>query len=465
MASHPVLGRPLSIEVESAAFGDRRLSKRLGRIVDELSAAPGDSFPQAFGDDGQLEAGYRFFRNRKVTVQAIVEPHIEASIERAVGADCVRILHDTSEFEPKDGIQRDGFGPFRGRGNGFFGHFALAASADDQRQPFGVVGLQLFSRAVRRKGEHKKTTGENVESRRWGALVDDVERQLAGRTMAIHIMDRQADSYELMAELTGRAAFVIRAFQDRVVELGELERGKLFDVSERSKPVFQREVPLSRRHKPREPWTARQHPPRESRTAMLSFSSTTATIRRPSSARVATPTLSINIVRVWEPNPPTEVEPVEWLLLTSLPVESVDQVTAVVDHYRARWLIEEFFKALKTGCRVEYRQLETAHGFQNALATFVPIAWRLLLLRHTSRHAPEQPAQTVLTESQLAVLTRLKRARLPRRPTARDAMLAIARLGGHLRSNGEPGWQVLARGYDDLLLLEEGWGAHGCDQS
>jgi hypothetical protein len=445
-------------------FGDARLSRRLGRIVDDLSTAPGDSLPHAFGDDGQLEAGYRFFRNRKVTVKAILEPHIQASIERAAKDPCVRILHDTSEFAPKDGVEREGFGPFRGKGNGFFGHFALAVSADDERQPFGIVGVELFSRAVRPKGEHKKTTADNVESRCWSEIVVDVERRVRGRTTAIHIMDRQADSYDLMTELKERR-FVIRAFQDRVVELPEHERGKLFDLSERSSPLFQREVPLSRRHKPHEPWTERQHPPRESRMATLSFSAMTVTIKRPSSARLDTPTLTINVVRVWEPKPPADAEPVEWLLLTNLPVENADQVADIVDHYRARWLIEEFFKALKTGCRVEHRQLETAHGFQNALATFVPIAWRLLLLRHTARHTPDRPARAVLPESQIAVLARLKRAQLPRRPSARDAMLAIARLGGHIRSNGDPGWQVLARGYDDLLLLEEGWSARGCDQS
>jgi hypothetical protein len=459
-----VLGRPLSAEVASAAFGDARLSKRLTRIVDQLSAAPGDSFPHAFCDDGQLEGGYRFFRNRKVTAQAIVEPHIQASIERAAQADCVRVLHDRSEFAPTDGVKREGFGPFRGKGNGFFGHFALVVSADDERQPFGVVGMHLFSRAIRPKGEHKETTAENVESRCWGEIVDDVERRLAGRARAVHIMDRQADSYELMAQL-GDRGFVIRAFQDRTIALPDDERGKLFDVAERSKALFRRQVPLSRRHKPREPWTVRQHPPREARNATLSISARTVTLRRPSNARVDTPFLTINVVRVWESKPPPDAEPVEWLLLTNLPVENDEQVATIVDHYRARWLIEEFFKALKTGCRVEHRQLETAHGFQNALATFVPIAWRLLLLRHTARHAPDRSASAILPQSQIAVLARLKRARLPRRPTVRDAMLAIARLGGHLASNGDPGWQVLARGYDDLLLLEEGWSARECDQS
>ena len=435
-------------------------------MVDDLSAAPGDSFPQAFADDGQLEAGYRFFRNRKVTVQAIVEPHLQASIERAAAGRCVRILHDTSEFAPKDGVAREGFGPFRGQGNGFFGHFALAASADEERQPFGIVGLLLYSRAVRAKGEHKQTTAANVESNRWRDLVQDVERRLAGRTTAIHVMDRQADSYELMANLAERGQFfVIRAFQDRTVELGASERDKLFNASERARCRFRREVPLSRRYQPRARWTAEQHPPREARTATLSFSSTAVSFRRPSTARTPTPTLKLNVVRVWEPRPPANVEPIEWLLITNLPVEKIEHVAAIVDHYRARWLIEEYFKALKTGCRVEYRQLETAHSFQNAFATFVPIAWRLLLLRHTARVAPDRPARSVLPDSQLAVLGRLKRAKLPPHPTAQDAMLAIARLGGHLRSNGDPGWQVLARGYDDLLLLEEGWSARECDQS
>ena len=141
------------------------------------------------------------------------------------------------------------------------------------------------------------------------------------------------------------------------------------------------------------------------------------------------------------------------------PVETAAQILYVVDVYRARWVIEEFFKALKTGCQYEKRQLESAHSLLNALAILAPVAWRLLLLRHLARHAPERPASDALTPTQLEVLHATAKRPLPTRPTIREAMLAVAGLGGHLPRNGDPGWLVLGRGMHDLLLLELGWRA------
>jgi hypothetical protein len=130
-----------------------------------------------------------------------------------------------------------------------------------------------------------------------------------------------------------------------------------------------------------------------------------------------------------------------------------------VDCYRARWVIEEYFKAIKTGCQYESRQLETAESLLNALAIFAPVAWRLLLLRHLARCDGNATATDALTAKQVQVLKAVAKKPLPAKPTARDAMLAIAALGGHLKNNGDPGWLVLGRGLHDLLLLELGWRA------
>lgn len=153
------------------------------------------------------------------------------------------------------------------------------------------------------------------------------------------------------------------------------------------------------------------------------------------------------------------------MLITTEAIDTQDQVERIVDHYRARWTIEEFFKALKTGCAVEKRQLETYAALRNALAVFSVIAWRLLLLRTASRHTPSAPAEAVATARQLRLLRSLKRLDHPRvrgveppeHATAHDVLLAVAKLGSHLKQNGPPGWQVLGRGYDSLLLLEVGW--------
>jgi hypothetical protein len=152
---------------------------------------------------------------------------------------------------------------------------------------------------------------------------------------------------------------------------------------------------------------------------------------------------------------------VEWRLWTSEPIESPEDVFAVVDAYRARWRIEEYFKALKTGCAIEKRQIETHEGLVRVLALFAPIAWRLLLLRTTAHRADEANATTVLTNRQLTCLRlslkKLGKQALPNAPSAIEAMLALARLGGHLKRNGLPGWQTLGRGFDKLLTVEMGF--------
>jgi hypothetical protein len=164
-------------------------------------------------------------------------------------------------------------------------------------------------------------------------------------------------------------------------------------------------------------------------------------------------------------DPPAGETPVEWILLTNLPLETAADVEFAVDCYRARWLIEEFFKALKTGCQYEKRQLESSHSLLNALAVLAPVAWRLLLLRYLSRHVPDAPAQTALTPTQIDLLRAVSKKPLPRHATVRDALLAVAKLGGHLTSNGDPGWIVLGRGFHDLLIMELAWRAARCDQS
>ena len=161
------------------------------------------------------------------------------------------------------------------------------------------------------------------------------------------------------------------------------------------------------------------------------------------------------------------------MIATTLPIKKRADLDRIVDNYRARWTIEEYFKALKTGCAYERRQLETFHSLANALAVFAVIAWRLLVLRSTARLHPNAPAMDALSEVQVNLLKTLSRMKargvpkitLPERPTTDDALRAVAKLGGHIKNNGPPGWQVLGRGYDSLLLLQLGWKAREqCDR-
>lgn len=448
----------ISEELRGADLGDERLDRRLGLLADQLAKRPGESFPNAL-DDAQLEAAYRFFGNDRVSPEAILAPHFRQSARRAAERDRVLVVHDTTQFEFPGNSKRNGLGRLiRPSAQGFFGHFSLALSADGSRVPLGLLALETIFRLDKSIGHKNWTRAKNRGERaRWLNCVDDAEALLEGRTKAIHVMDREADSYALLAALADQNRdFVVRAFQDRVLVDQE---ARLREVARAARPSLRREVPLSPR--PRIPGPkGERHPARRFRLAKLSVAAIAVKLPRPSeSGDVPSATIGVNVIHVSEKKPPPGQPAVEWFLLTSLPIDTPEAIAFAVDCYRARWVIEEFFKALKTGCQYESRQLESAGSLLNALAIFAPVAWRLLLLRHLARSDHKAPALAALTPKQLDVLRAVSRRPLPARPSAKETMLAVASLGGHLKSNGDPGWLVLGRGMHDLLLLELGWRA------
>jgi hypothetical protein len=272
-------------------------------------------------------------------------------------------------------------------------------------------------------------------------------------------MDSEADDYALMAGLVeaGRR-WVVRLCYDRIladVDAGEPSKAK--QLAAQCAVACTRDVTLSRRRKQVGPTRRRRGRPRDERIATLAIKATPAVFRAPSYIRDAPRRLAVNIVSAVEVDPPADTEPIEWLLITTEPIDTDEQILKVIDLYRARWVIEEFFKALKTGCAIEQRQLESKHTILNALGMMLPIAWRLLHLRTLSRTAHSEPARLVLTEIELQVLRHASKTPLPTEPTVMDVLLAIARLGGHLRSNGAPGWLVLGRGYQDLMMMVAGF--------
>jgi hypothetical protein len=448
----------LSAEFEGADLGDERLDKRLGLLADRVAERPGESFPKLL-DDSELEAAYRFFRNDRVTPQGILAPHFRQTVRRAAAAPQVLVVHDTTQFEFGGHVKREGLGRLIRPGQGFFGHFSLATSADGTRKPLGLLGLETVFRLDKSIGHKAWTQSKRRgESDRWLRSVAAVDALLEGQAKAIHVMDREADSYALLAALCeANSSFVIRSFQDRVL-VGQQEAG-LRNAARAAKVTLRREVPLSPR--PHIPGPkGERHPARRYRIAKLSFAAVAVEIPRTSESRQAQSTsLGLNIIHVFERNPPRGQPAVEWFLLTNLPIGCPEEIAFAVDCYRGRWTIEEYFKALKTGCQYEKRQLETAHSLLNALAILAPVAWRLLLLRHLARTDTKASATAALTPKQIEVLRAVAKKPLRRYPTVREAMMAIAGLGGHLKSNGDPGWLVLGRGMHDLLLLELGWRA------
>jgi hypothetical protein len=329
-----------------------------------------------------------------------------------------------------------------------------------------VVAAKRWARGPKsskskKRRRHGKGGGPR-ECVRWHEQAIEARERFGPEVQVVHVADREADSYELLCALGGKNHYVIRAQFDRVVQ-GSSQNGasgRLQEALSHATWWATREVFLSPRTRSELPVERKTHPPRQGRLSTLALSAMAVRLRRTESVDPRLPEwFDVNVVKVTELNPPPGEPAVEWTLLTDLPIWTAEQVEAIVDHYRARWLIEEFFKALKTGCAYEQRQLESYHALDNALATLLPIAYRLLALRTLARAEPDLPATLVLTPTQIDVLRAVGRTKLPGRPTLRDALLAVAALGGHIRNNGEPGWQVLWRGMRQLLTMELAWTA------
>jgi hypothetical protein len=454
-------------EFAEAELGDARRTSRLLKVVAALAKHPDKSLPDVLGTSAALEGAYRLLNNECVNFDDLLEVHREQTVRRAEQAGEVLVLHDTTtcRLEHADPCEI-GFLP-TGKA-GFFAHVGLVVDAGRHRRPLGVLHLEPFWRKKRSgRGSRKKHLGgrelaswKGRESERWARGVQACQEQLSDCAV-VHVMDREGDKYELLTHLQQHEErFVIRSSYDRRLSCEEHPGQTLREMARRRPVLLQREVHLSRRTASTAPRSQALAPSRQSRPATLSITAGRAVLRRPNSLKANFPaTITLHVVHVEELNPPKGERPVVWTLLTSEPIDSNAQIERIIDIYRHRWLIEELFKALKTGCLYEGRMFETRHPMLNLLATSLPVAVELLWMRSRITDDPSAPATDIVSSQQIEILRTMGHRPLPAMPTALQILLAIAGLGGHLKRNGSPGWQVLGRGYQRLLDYEAGWRA------
>lgn len=447
-------------ELEGLDLGDKRRNERGVLVATRLANSPGASIPTAMRDDAEVEGAYDHFSAGKVTLLKIIEPHVKKTRERIAQACLSLVLHDTTEFIFGGETPREDLGPVNGKDQGFLAHLSIAVSAQAIRTPFGLLAV-----GTRVRESIGKPTG--VESRKWRMGIEASSQGLPVRSV-IHVADRESDIYSLVAWcMESDRRFIFRAAQSRAVLLEELDqevRGRLFEAIRAAEPMVM-EVPteavVSKREKGKRPAKeVKRFPVREQRLAQLSYSATTMKVKRPGlkKNKEDAKTVTVNVVRAWEPNPPEGVEPIEWILLTTEPVGTAEEVRQVVEWYRARWMIEEFNKTLKSGCKYEESQLEKADRLFNLLGYSLVVAYGMLLMRTLSRSKAQVPASHFFSKAQLECLQATsKRVKLSKQPTVEEAFLACAGLGGHLKRNGLPGWQTLSRGYTTLLAYEQGY--------
>lgn len=449
-------------EFVGAPLGNTARNRRLDQVVEAVCRGPDESFPRIFSTSAELEGFYRFINGGQYGAADILEPHAQLTAERIRAEQVAIVAHDTSEMEFKGEAERRGLGRLRDSAKGFLLHASLAVSAGAIPMPLGALSTRTWARTGPPKGKRNGATcaqAEDKESARWLDAVLECEARVQGSL--IHVMDREADAYALLAQMSERSIrFVVRLARDRVAgaEVVVGARDRVRDLLEIAPVVAEREVPIARRTKETAPSAQRRHAERAARVAHLSIRAQAMVLKRPFYLTDPHPVwLPIHVVHVVEVDVPEGQTPVEWVLLTQQPIETAEQVLAVVDAYRARWMIEEYFRALKVGCAVEKRQLESYDALCKAVAIFVPIAWKLLELRQLSRTEPDAPATRVLTATQIEILKACGRVSVKGRLTVGQALMAIAAMGGHIKNNGAPGWQVIGRGFEELLKLEMGW--------
>lgn len=327
-------------------------------------------------------------------------------------------------------------------------HSCFAVAGDGE--PLGLLHQQTWTRAQRtgKRAERNKKETQHKETQRWLATLTAAQQGVDSSVCLVHVADREADIYDLLVQpRAAHSELLIRARHNRKVQH---ELGYLIPTLEQAPVLGQQTIEIER------------NPERAARRASLTVQGMQVTMEAPRQhlqAQTCHP-VTLNVLLVEEVNPVDGGQPIRWLLLTSLPIESFEQAWQCVQWYSLRWLIERFHYTLKSGCRIEELQLETAERLVKALATYSIIAWRLMWLRHSARLQPEASCESILKTTEWQLLRRKfePKNRSQKPPTLRQAVRWIAQLGGFLarKGDGEPGVKTIWRGMVVLYHLLEG---------
>lgn len=460
-------------ETETANFGDERLNRRYAVILDRLSGKPSLSIPAACEGWSEAQAAYRFFANEKTTPEKILQPHYDATLERIRVQETVIIAQDTTEGDLTRAQEKIG-GPLNGSERwGVYVHPLLAMTP--QRVPLGVVSARIWSRdvedlqksAAQRRHERRHQPIQEKESYRWleGYEKACVVAAEAPNTRVIAVSDSEGDIYECLQAGSDdgiRAEWIVRGCQDRALE----EEEKTLLASLESRAVLGKlKIRVSKREASTGDETKKRKQAREGRLATVTVRSARVLLHPPQRVGGRPGPVYVNVVLVREENSPKGEVPIEWLLLTSLPIETFEQAACVIDYYSCRWEIEIFFRVLKSGCEVEELQFEHEDRFEVCLAMYLIVAWRVLYVLMLGRECPKLSCAVVFSEAEWKsayVIGRKKAA--PTKPPLLGEMVGwIAELGGYLgrKGDGPPGPQTMWIGLQRTRDFAIAWSAFG----
>lgn len=435
-------------------LGDKRRTKRIVLVAEEFADNPSASLPNQIAKWGDLKAAYRLFDRNEVTFEAIARPHWELTRKRAKGRTLV--IGDTTEIDFGRFREIEGVGPTgNGSGNGFLLHNAVMVDAESE-EILGVAGQTIHYRKRKRKAAKRLTAPQrlkkkNRESEVWGKVIDDIG-PAAEDTSYVHVFDRGADNFEVYCHLLQQRC-------DWVVRASQLHRSVIVGDSEVHMPLkkYLKTLKLSGSYT----LSLRARPGQAARDAELEVRIGKIKVPRPKHVspwvrKLEQDPIEMHVIEVAEVNPPQGTTPIRWVLLTSLPITSYEDARTVIGYYELRWLVEEFHKALKTGCGTESRQLKTAGRLEALVGLTSVVAIRLLQLKSIARTNPDTPAKNVVPKVWLRML-KLARKNLTRVHdlTTGQFYREVAKLGGFLgrKGDGEPGWITIWRGWEKLNMF------------
>ena len=434
-----------------------RHAKRLRQIVETLSHAPNASVPEATKNASEAQSIYRFWSNPKVTLDAILNSHIDGTTERSRRCETVLAIQDTTDLNFTSHRATAGLGYLNHtQQQGIKVHSTFGVSGAGE--PLGLLGQASWVREQppqpkkgRKASEqpgHKPI--EEKESFRWLESLRGAESKVAAGTQLVHMGDREADIFELFAQpRVANSELLIRVKTNRKVKH---ELGKLFPTLAQSPVLGELTV------------TVKRTPQRPARTARVAIRAIAVTIEVPDYLAKQKPKLvpvELNALLVEEVTPPADGgKPICWKLLTSLPLDSFEAACQAVRWYSYRWLIERYHFTLKSGCKIEDLQLQHRHRLLKALATYSIVAWRLMAMTYRARLTPDVSCEVIFTPKEWKLLRRrfVPKSRSKKPPTLHQATHWLARLGGFQgrKGDGEPGIKTLWRGYTKLQHLLEG---------
>jgi Transposase DNA-binding/Transposase Tn5 dimerisation domain len=460
-------------EVAGAKLGDKRLDARFAMLLSTLGDRPILSIPAACGGRAEMKAAYRFFDNEKVWFENVLEPHIAKTKERMTAQKAVLLVQDTTEVDltrPEQAVE--GAGELDGPRRGVLLHAMHAFGPD--ALPLGTAWAKVLNRtegvsheaAEEKSRKRKQKPIEEKESLRWLTGLREARKlaQEMPEVQCICVADSEADIFELFAEPRGEQPvhWLIRACQDRAISgcPGHQLRGEALTT-----PVLYEADLIIRGRKAKTAAEDRgRRQSRETRRAKVEVRAARVTLRPPARHDRKLPPVTVNVVLVREPDPPAGEVRVEWILVTTLPIDTLEQARTVVEYYCIRWSIEVLFRTLKSGCRIEHRRFEHVDRVLPAVALYLIVAWRTLFVCRLGRSCPDIDCEAIFEPSEWkAVWMAVHRKRPPKKsPRLGEMVHLVASLGGYLeRKHSEPGAQTVWIGLQRMHDLAWAWDTFG----